>query len=258
MSGIGLHYKVEGSGKAVVFVHGLSDNLNYWEVLASTLKKEYLVIRYDLPGHGQSELGDGEITIDSYVEDLANLLDELNVDNFNLIGFSLGGVIAMDFAIKYPEKVDSLVLMSTFSKFDDHLRKVFTDFKNALNIGFEEFYDLILPMVLCPKVIEDNRDELEFLKSLAMQNANVQAYIKAVGACYDFDAEDELPKIDIPAMVLAGKYDEITTVDIQRKIHEKIDGSEFIIFDDVKHNLLVGKNNEKILELLNDFLKNKR
>ncbi len=258
MNNTNLHYKVEGSGKTLVFLHGLSDDLNYWEFLTTNLKKDYRVIRFDLPGHGESELGSGEITLDLYVELLIGLLDELNVDNVNLIGFSLGGAVALDFALKYPKKVDSLVLMSSFAKTDLHLLSVFNDFKKALFIGFEEFYDLILPMVLCPNVIEDNRNELETLKQICSQTANTQAYIKAIDACLDFDVENKLSEIEVPALVLAGKYDEITTANIQKGICGNMRNSKLVIFDDVKHNLMVGQNNGKILDILKDFLKNKR
>ena len=257
MNNIDVHYKVEGEGETVVFVHGLSDDLNYWEFLATNLKNEYRVIRFDLPGHGQSELGENEISIDYYSDCLIGILNELNVDNINLIGFSLGGAIALNFALRYCEKVDSLVLMSSFSGVNNHLMDVFAKFKCALDISFEEFYDLILPMVLCYDVIDANRNELDLLKQMASQTANTEAYIKAIDACGDFDVGDELSKIEVPTLILAGKYDEITVPDIQKEIHANIPNSKLIVFDDLKHNLLVGENNRKILDILKEFLKNK-
>lgn len=250
-----LNYKVEGKGNSLVFIHGLSDSLLYWEILTSHLKNDHEVIRMDLRGHGGSELGNDEITIDTYVEDLNNLLNELNVSSAGLIGFSLGGAIALDFALKYPDKVNSLVLMSSFYKIDEHLVNIFKQFKNALSISFEEFYDLILPMVLCPSVIEKNREELEMLKQLASITANVDAYIKAIDAERDFNIEDDLSKINVPTLILAGKYDDITLVDSQEELQRRIKDSQLIVLDDVKHNLLIGKNNEKILGILKGFFK---
>ena len=137
-----MNYKVEGKGEPLLFIHGLSDNLLYWEFLANNLKNDYQVIRVDLRGHGESELGNDEITIDSYVDDLINILNGLNVDKVNLIGFSLGGVIALDFTVKYPEKVYSLVLMSSFAKIDGYLTQTFNQFKSTLNKGFKDFLTL--------------------------------------------------------------------------------------------------------------------
>ena len=250
-----LNYKVEGNGESLVFIHGLSDNLLYWEFLAANLKGDYEVIRFDLRGHGESELGDDEITIGRYVEDLNDILEGLNVSNANLIGFSLGGAIALEYALEYPNKVDSLVAMSSFCKADEHLDNVFNQFKNALDISFEEFYDLILPMVLCPEVIEDNHDELEMLKEAASKTANTEAYIKAIDAFKDFNVESDLSKINVPTLVLAGQYDDITLVSSQKELQRKIKNSKLIVLDDVKHNLLIGKNNEEILDILDKFFK---
>ena len=250
-----LNYKVEGSGEALVFIHGLSDSLLYWEFLAANLKDDYQIIRMDLRGHGESELGNDEITIDAYVGDLKNLLDELKITHANLIGFSLGGAVAIDFTIKYPDIVDSLVLMSSFYKVDQYSIDILNQFRNALDNSFEDFYDLILPMVLCPDVIEENKDELMFLRRVASQTANTQAYSSAVDVCSNLNLENELGKIDIPALVLAGRYDEISLLETQKELHDSIDNSDLIVFDDVKHNLLIGKNNERILDILKNFFK---
>ena len=135
MNNVDLHYTVEGSGETIVFVHGLSDN-------------------FDLRGHGQTELDDDEISIETYVEDLHGLLDDLNIDKINLVGFSMGGAVALDFAVRYPDIVSSLVLMACFYKADEHSEIIFNQWKDALKISFNEFYDLILPMVVCPDFIE--------------------------------------------------------------------------------------------------------
>lgn len=253
-----MNYKVEGKGEPLVFIHGLSDNLLYWEFLATHLKDDYQIIRVDLRGHGESELGSDEITVDLYAKDLLNVLNELNVDRVNIIGFSLGGAIALDFAIKYPKKVHSLVLMSSFSRADDYLSQIFKQFKSTLNNGFKDFYDFMLPKVLCPQVIEDNKEELELLREISSQNANVEAYIMAADAGLTFDVEDKLSLIDVPTLILAGKYDEITSPDIQKDMREKIKCSRIIILDNAKHNLLVGKNNEKILNILKNFYKKRK
>ena len=250
MDRIDLNYKIEGSGETIVFIHGLSDNLLYWEFLASNLKHDYQILRFDLRGHGQTELGNDEISIDTYADDLHSLLGELDIDRINLIGFSLGSAVALGFTLRHPEIVSSLVLMSGFCKAESHLENVLKQFRDALETGFEEFYDFILPMVLCPDVIADNKAELEMLKEIASQSANTRAYIQAVDACLNFNIENELSRIDAPTLVLAGKYDEITSLESQKELQNKIKNSKLIVFDDAKHNLLVGKNNEKILNIL--------
>ena len=250
-----MNYKIEGAGDVLVLIHGLSDNLLYWEVLASHLKKYFTVLRVDLRGHGESKLGSENISINSYSDDLKSLLDELNIDHINLVGFSLGGAVALDFTIRYSQFVDSLTLMSTFFKVDEHSANLFGEFKNALNMGFEEFFDFMLPLVLCPNVIDNNKEELAMLKQLNSGSANVEAYVKAVDACLNFDVENELANIDVPTLILAGQYDEIFPVDIQKELHAKINNSKLIVFENTKHNLLVGRNNEKIINIIKKEIK---
>ncbi|MBQ2613266.1 MAG: alpha/beta hydrolase [Methanobrevibacter sp.] len=250
-----MNYKIEGKGDILLFIHGLSDNLLYWEVLDSHLKKYYQVIRVDLRGHGESELGIENISIDSYVEDLKYLLDELGIENINLIGFSLGGAVALEFTIKYPQFVDSLILMSTFFKADEYSKNIFNQFKNALDVGFEEFVDFMLPLVLCPNVIENHNEELEMLKLISSQSANVEAYTKAVDACLTFDVENELSSIDVSTLILAGQYDEIFPLKMQIEFQNKIKNSKLIVFENTKHNLLVGRNNEKIINIIKKEIK---
>ena len=250
-----MNYKIEGAGDVLVLIHGLSDNLLYWEVLASHLKKYFTVLRVDLRGHGESKLCSENISINSYSDDLKCLLDELNIDYINLVGFSLGGAVALDFTIRYSQFVDSLTLMSTFFKVDEHSANLFGEFKNALNRGFEEFFDFMLPLVLCPNVIDNNKEELAMLKQLNSGSANVEAYVKAVDACLNFDVENELANIDVPTLILAGQYDEIFPVDIQKELHAKIKNSKLIVFENTKHNLLVGRNNEKIINIIKKEIK---
>ncbi len=248
-----MNYKIEGKGETLVFIHGLSDSLEYWELLANILKTKYQILRMDLRGHGKSDLKNDEITIDLYTNDLRELLDNLNLKKVHLIGFSLGGAIALNFSLKYSDMVSSMVLMSSFAKSDEHLTNIFTQLKNALNSGFGEFYDLILPMVLCPDVIESNKAELEMLKESASETANTEAYIRAIDASLEFDVEDKLSRLEMPVLVLASKYDDLSLFASQKDYQSRIKNSRLIPFDDVKHNLLVGENNTKVIEILDSF-----
>ena len=211
----------------------------------------------DLRGHGDTELGNDVITIVSFIIiDNKPHLNEMGIENdVDIIGFSLGGAVALDFAIRYPRMVSSLVLMSSFCRADEYLSNILNQFKEALNNNFEEFYDLILPMVLCPQVIKDNSEELEVLKALASKTANTQAYIQSADACLNFNVEKDLSQINVPTLILSGKWDSISLLTSQKNLKNKIKNSKLIVFDNVKHNLLVGRNNAVILDILKDFLK---
>lgn len=252
-----INYKTEGEGKTITFIHGLSDNLEYWETLVPFFKDKYHIVRYDLRGHGKTPLGDDEITIDTYVNDLNNLIKKLNITETVLVGFSLGGAIALEYTLKYPEKVSSLILMSSMPKCSPNFEKTCIKLKNAVKNSFEDFFDIILPKVLCPEVIQDNQTELEIIKEYAKENANTLGIEKAIDAMLKFDIIDEISEINKATLILSGKYDDLTEVPLQKTMHEKIENSEFIILDNLKHNLLVGKNIEKNSIIIDNFLQKK-
>ncbi len=248
-----INYKLEGEGKTIVFIHGLSDNLLYWQPLVNSIKNHYQILQYDLRGHGLSEWKNEKISMSTYVDDLLFLLNKLEIKSANFVGFSLGSAIALDFAIKYPQRVSSLVLISSFFKVDQHLSVVFNTLKQSLEKGFPEFFETIIPMVLCPEVIRENRDELNMLKCVASETANLQAYIEAVDVCLSFNVEDKLQYIDIPTLIIAAKYDDLTLQSMQEELHDKIRNSKMTVFDNVKHNILIGENIEKLSDMLIKF-----
>lgn len=124
INGICINYELEGEGKTIVFVHGLSDSLVYWKVLTETLKKDYQTLIYDLRGHGESTDDDRNTTIDLYQEDLYQLLNALNIEDAVFIGLSLGGNVILDLAVNHPEMVKGLIVMSSFPEHDEKLKKI--------------------------------------------------------------------------------------------------------------------------------------
>ena len=249
-----INYELEGEGKTIVFVHGLSDSLVYWKVLSENLKKDYQTLIYDLRGHGESTDDDRNTTIDVYQEDLYQLLNALNIEDAVFIGLSLGGNVILDLAVNHPEKVKGLIVMSSFPEHDEKLKKIFNDFDNAIDQGFVEFFDTILPYTLTDDLLEEHKELLENVKHEAAKTANIEGIKKGINAGYGFNLTDRLNEINVPTIVIAGGEDNLTSLDIQRKISDNIKDSELIILEKTKHNILIGRNIEKVLNIINDFM----
>ena len=105
----GLHYIVEGSGPPVVLIHAFQMDEREWDEIAPLLAKSWRVIRYDVRGHGRSPMAPQPIGAH---DDLRDLLDELNVPRASVVGLSMGGGIALDAALAYPERFDRVVMVS--------------------------------------------------------------------------------------------------------------------------------------------------
>ncbi len=104
-----INYTVKGEGTPIVLIHSFGLDSRIWEKQVEQLSKTNKVITYDLRGFGKSSLPNGKY---SHTEDLNQLLKGLNIQNAKLVGHSFGGEIAVEYSLKYPNKVDSLVLIS--------------------------------------------------------------------------------------------------------------------------------------------------
>lgn len=105
-----LSYTISGHGTPIIFIHGFSLDSRMWEPQVAHFSPQYQVITYDLRGFGRSPLPDGAY---SHIDDLYNLMQELHIQRAHLVGLSLGGEIAIDFALSHPESVISLTLADT-------------------------------------------------------------------------------------------------------------------------------------------------
>ena len=109
----GTSYKIFGDRPpTLIFIHGVGMCDEIWAPQVEYFSKKYQVITYDFLGHGQSPLPKNEPTLDDYVEQLNNLVDSIGVSNFSLVGHSMGAIISVAFARKFPLKVNALVALN--------------------------------------------------------------------------------------------------------------------------------------------------
>jgi len=97
----------------IIFIHGFPLNKSMWDIQVETLKKNYRVITYDIRGHGNSDPGMDEFFIELFVNDLLRLMEKLEIEKSILCGLSLGGYIALNAVLKYPDRFDILILNDT-------------------------------------------------------------------------------------------------------------------------------------------------
>lgn len=107
---IKLNYIDKGTGEVLILLHGNGEYLEYFEHQIEFFSKKYRVIALDTRGHGKSPRGEKPFTIRQFAEDLKEFMDELGIEKAHVLGFSDGGNIAMIFAMKYPERVNKVIL----------------------------------------------------------------------------------------------------------------------------------------------------
>ena len=107
---IQLHFIEQGQGQPMILLHGNGESCDYFEHQIAYFSKQYHVIALDTRGHGQSPRGEKPFTIKQFAEDLHDFMDEKSIERAIILGFSDGGNIALTFALKYPERIEKLIL----------------------------------------------------------------------------------------------------------------------------------------------------
>ena len=118
-----IHYKKEGTGEVLLLIHGFLENLSMWDEMAVELSKPNQVIRIDLPGFGKSDCIEDIHSMELFAECIKQLLKELNVDKFTLIGHSMGGYVSLELLKICPEKINHFILFHSTAKADNKQKK---------------------------------------------------------------------------------------------------------------------------------------
>jgi pimeloyl-ACP methyl ester carboxylesterase len=113
VNGINLYYETYGTGKPLIMLHGGFGTFEMFAALSPALASQYQVIGVDLYGHGRTALTDRPFRFENMADDIAGLIEHLGLEKSDLLGFSLGGAVALQTAIRHPERVNKLVLIST-------------------------------------------------------------------------------------------------------------------------------------------------
>ena len=116
---IAMDYKVLGSGKPIVLLHGLALDASIWSEVVRLYEDQAQFILPDLRGHGKSETGNANGSLEQFADDLKQLLDNLDFEKVSLVGHSMGGYISLAFAEKYPERLDNLIMLTSNARADD-------------------------------------------------------------------------------------------------------------------------------------------
>src|SRR3954462_12793806 len=106
-------FRVAGSGPAILLIHGIGDNSTTWSTVQTKLAQRFTVIAPDLLGHGKSDKPRGDYSIAAYANGMRDLLTVLDIERATLVGHSLGGGVAMQFAYQFPERTERLVLVAS-------------------------------------------------------------------------------------------------------------------------------------------------
>lgn len=229
---IDINYQLEGDGPAtIVMINGLADDLDTWAYQTEDfLGAGYRVLRFDNRGVGLSSRPAGPYTTALLARDTKGLVDALGLSEFHLLGTSMGGMIAQEYAIAYPGDLKSLVLSSTYAApgpFCGRMFAVWAELASALGVPFV-MRDVTLWAFTLP-FFEGREAELrEFEAAMATGTQPVEAYLAQLSSIRSHDTADRLGRITAPTLVIAGEEDILIPVALSRRVHQGIAGSEWV------------------------------
>lgn len=252
---ISIHYMEKGTGPPLILIHGLSDESALWTPLLQTFSKRYRTIAPDVRGHGNSSKPDTPYSIKLFSRDLQALCEALNIQNCHIAGHSMGAAIAQQFALDYPERVRSLMLLSTFNSGDPAFVSNLERLRNSITTGgLPSFFDEAIKLVITAEFATANSAALLDAKKMCLRINSPTALLHAIDACLEFDATHVNAKIMQPTLIISGKEDVFTPIQVAERVHEEIEGSELKIIEGVGHNLFLPEKIPELSQIMLDFL----
>lgn len=237
---VNLYYEKQGSGEPLVLIPYLAADQACYAFQVADYAKHFTCISVDLRGAGQSDKPEGTYTTELFADDVAAFMQAIGVQSAHVFGLSLGGAVGMWLAAKYPEKVKSLSLHSSWPKTDPFLRSVVEGWQ-AVAKGLDSVPDTvitgILPWCLRPETYAAKPDLLktlaDFVRSRPVQP--VDAFLRESDAVINHDIQGGLSRIKAPTQVTFGRYDMCTSTRFADTLQGQIKGSELHVFEDCSH-----------------------
>lgn len=227
----------------IVLIHGTGASLHTWNGWVDALKQERRVIRFDLPGFGLTgPEPENNYTIERYTDYVIALLDKLKVERAVLAGNSLGGYIAWATAIRYPDKVDSLVLIDA-SGYPYEAESVPLAFKLSQNKLAKTLLKNFLPKFIIRKSIENVYGSPDLVTDqlvnryyeLSLREGNRAAIKERFVQTKPGPLIAKLADLQIPTLILWGKKDKLIPMKFALRFNEDISNSQLVIFDELGH-----------------------
>ncbi|MDD1748092.1 MAG: alpha/beta hydrolase [Methanomassiliicoccales archaeon] len=230
-----MNFEINGMGQPTTMISGIASEISSWSLQVPSFSLNVMTICFDNRGAGKTDAPDRPYTIEMMANDTVKLLDVIGVEASNLVGFGMGGRIALDIAIRHPSKVKNLVLCSTAAKVTPSERELLQTTRDVISSGGEraELARKEAMLMLSPRFFKDERltEGVVKLRLAMMRGTSDQGFLRQIDAVLDYDATARLQEIRCPALVVAGSHDRLVPIEHQRAMAERIPESSFLALE---------------------------
>jgi 3-oxoadipate enol-lactonase len=224
-----------GNGPALVLLHCLGVDRHIWDETSRALSDSHEVVRYDFPGHGDSEVPKGPYTIEDLSAQLLRALDAANLRKVSVAGISLGGLVAQHFAALHPERTERLILIDTTPRYSDVLRGVWGErATTARSKGVSVMTGPLLDIWFTSPFVAKNPPAVRYVRD-CFARASGEGYALACEALAAADLRPLIPRITAPTMVVCGTEDIPEFIEAANWLHATIAGSRLEWLSPARH-----------------------
>jgi 3-oxoadipate enol-lactonase len=228
---IEINYQLEGDGEeTIVLINGLADDLESWAPqIGDLLSAGYRVLRFDNRGIGRSSKPAGPYTSHLLAEDAKALVELLGITGFHLLGESMGGMIAQEYALAYGPDLRSVTFACTYAApgpFCSRMFAMWADMAPVLGVPFV-MRDVTLWAFTTEFFAQRGAELAEFETAMRNLDQPVHAYLAQLASIQQHDTTERLGRVSTPALVLAGQEDILIPVSLSRELHALLPGAEW-------------------------------
>ena len=238
-----MYYEIHGDGYPFLLIRGLSSDVYRWPSdFVKEISHFYRVILFDNRGAGRTDKPDIEYSIKMMAADTNGLMKLLGIERANILGFSMGGAIAQEIAINYPESVEKLILCGASCgrtksiSASEEVISVLTS--NREGLTSEEALRETLPILFPENFIKNNEDRIkEFVKRATQAPIPPHSYRRQLAAAFAFDSYDRLKNINTPTLAISGKEDILVPPQNSEILVENIKGAKIRLIENIGHDM---------------------
>ena len=235
-NGISMNYEITGQGQWLTLIHGAGDNLEAWWLQVPIFSRHYRVLTYDVRGYGQTQTPPEGYSNDTLVRDLYELLKALNIRETCVLGYSMGGRVALGLALSHPEMLKALILANSpvapVSRSQEEMQSMMKLRQQRLELvekhGLEPIMGESTAMVFSPGWPEKNPAVIEQYTKIRLKN-DPKAYLVAMRAMAWGAPQPDVSVIKCPTLIIAGEKDGLMGAESAREGQKLIRGSQLKI-----------------------------
>ena len=244
---ININYEIHGQGEPLIFICGFGQPLEWFYHILPSFEENLRCVLFDNRGTGKTDAPDISYSPEMMADDVAGLMDAIGLTKSHILGHSMGGCIAQQFAIRYPDRVSKLILLSTWCGGPHTVPLTTPEAQDADVMIVQQFTKTFIEAN--PDIIADFKDK--FLKP----PDSLTGLIRLGEMLSHHDAYARLPGIKAPTLVITGDVDQIVPPKNSEILASRIPNARLVVFPDTAHDLFEA--GEELDQEVINFLKSK-